>query len=354
MTRHGPPRPLAPAGDPWDTMPGVYVIRLVSAFQRVGVDITGTLPAFGLAPEGFRPDTPVDRRRFVAWLGHVLDRFPHRGLGLVYGGAIDTFDLGIVGHTLATAGSFGHAIDTWLAYSHLVRPLLGTALHTQGDSVELRVVEPDPAPYDRTLRTFWLESQVAAWAALIRRAAGPGPVITEVHCAYSDPQLPARYRDVFECPVRFERPETLLRFPRVLLALPLRYSHDQAFRLCEAQCESLREEMVAATSTATEVGRVLQRDLSRPLELDAVADALGTSPRTLRRRLGEEGTSFTDVLSDVRMRSACDYLRTTTTPVGRIATLIGFADETAFSRAFKRTQQLTPREVRSRQDTRTA
>lgn len=348
MSRHGPPRPLALPGDPWETIPGVHVIRLVAACHRVGIDITPTLARFALPVDTLRADTPVDRRTMFAWFEHVLARYPHRGLGLVFGSLVDPLDMGIVGHTVTTAGSFGHALETWLHYSHLVRPVIPTELHRDAHSVEVRFPEPEPAPYGRAFRAFWLEALVSSWASVIRTVTGSQRAITEVHCAYPDPQVPERYRVVFDCPVRFERPVTLLRFPREALDLPLRHSHDQAFRLCEAQCETLNQAMLAATSTAASVRRMLRSHLSQPMELDAAAAEMGLTGRTLRRRLADEGTTYTDVLNEVRMRTAGDYLRTTALPVGRIASLIGFADETAFSRAFKRTHATTPREFRAR------
>ena len=48
------------------------------------------------------------------------------------------------------------------------------------------------------------------------------------------------------------------------------------------------------------------------------------------------------------MRAACDYLRTTSQPVGHIATQLGFSDESAFGRAFRRTYAVTPRAYRAR------
>ena len=126
------------------------------------------------------------------------------------------------------------------------------------------------------------------------------------------------------------------------------HSHDEAHRLCEAQCASLNEEMEAATSTTAAVRRLLLRNPTRLPELGPVAEALGMSPRTLRRKLGDEQTRFTDVLHEVRMRAACDYLRTTTEPVGHIATQLGFSDESAFGRAFRRTYAVTPRAYRAR------
>ncbi|ATU66712.1 AraC family transcriptional regulator [Piscinibacter gummiphilus] len=347
MTRHGPPRPPSRSGDPWDTVPGVQVLRMITVLRRTGIDAEPTLAEFGL-PADLRSDTPVETRRMVAWMEHLLARHPHRGLGLLYGEMTNPLDLGIVGHTIASATSLGQALDAWTAYIHLVRPLIETRIVHHDDVVEVQFIEREPTPYGRAMRAFWQEGKLAGWALALRRLTGVSNGLVEVHCAFPDPQLPDRYREVFGCPVYHDRPQTLLRFPRAMLDLPLPHSHDEAHRLCEAQCVTLNEEMEAATSTTAAVRRLLLRDPTRLPELGPVAEALGMSARTLRRKLGDEQTRFTDVLHEVRMRAACDYLRTTTEPVGHIATQLGFSDESAFGRAFRRTYAVTPRAYRAR------
>ena len=60
------------------------------------------------------------------------------------------------------------------------------------------------------------------------------------------------------------------------------------------------------------------------------------SPRTLHRRLEEEGTSFRRVLTDVRRELAARHLQERRLAIGEIAFLLGFSEASAFHRAFKR------------------
>lgn len=70
-------------------------------------------------------------------------------------------------------------------------------------------------------------------------------------------------------------------------------------------------------------------------DLDAVARAMAVSPRTLCRRLNEEGSSFRRVLSDVRKSLALDYLESFDLPLEEIAALLGYQDAANFNRAFR-------------------
>lgn len=70
------------------------------------------------------------------------------------------------------------------------------------------------------------------------------------------------------------------------------------------------------------------------------------SPRTLIRRLREEGSSYQQLLDSVREELACWLLIQTDLPVEAIAERVGYADTSNFSRTFRRWLGVTPREFR--------
>jgi AraC-like DNA-binding protein len=80
----------------------------------------------------------------------------------------------------------------------------------------------------------------------------------------------------------------------------------------------------------------LSATLPDGVDVTVVAAALHMSPRTLQRRLEEEGTAFTEVLDRVRLELARDALRARATSLTTLAFRLGFADLATFSRAFKR------------------
>jgi AraC-like DNA-binding protein len=82
--------------------------------------------------------------------------------------------------------------------------------------------------------------------------------------------------------------------------------------------------------------------------IDALAEHLHMSERTLRRRLGEEGTSFKRILDEVRRELAIGYVQERQLSTGEIAFLLRYSEPSAFQRAFKRWTKLTPSEYRGR------
>ena len=79
---------------------------------------------------------------------------------------------------------------------------------------------------------------------------------------------------------------------------------------------------------------------------DAVAKMLGLSERSLQRRLNEEGTTFLALKDEVRKELSLNYVRDINIDLVEIAFLLGYSDQSAFSRSFKRMTGKSPSEVR--------
>ncbi len=80
--------------------------------------------------------------------------------------------------------------------------------------------------------------------------------------------------------------------------------------------------------------------------IEAVSRALAVSPRTLSRRLAEEGTTFPEILSSLRRALAMQYIREPGLGVDQIALLLGYSESSSFSHAFRRWTGLSPSAAR--------
>lgn len=78
----------------------------------------------------------------------------------------------------------------------------------------------------------------------------------------------------------------------------------------------------------------------------AVAELLHLQPRTLQRRLRARGTTFRDVVDDVRRERALHLLTTSSLPVGYVAGMCGFVELASFSRAARRWWGCSPTAMR--------
>jgi AraC-like DNA-binding protein len=84
------------------------------------------------------------------------------------------------------------------------------------------------------------------------------------------------------------------------------------------------------------------------MSFDAVARRLKMSTRTLKRKLRQEGTSYRNIVDDLRTQLAIEYLRDTKLAMDDVASCLGFRDVASFRDAFRRWTKETPSAFRRR------
>ena len=159
----------------------------------------------------------------------------------------------------------------------------------------------------------------------------------------------AMLRRHFRCEVRFEAPHDVMVFDEATLALPMVNRNAQLLAILVPGLELAIAQDDQARTLADDVRVALSETIcgDRPA-IAKVARSLGMSPRTLQRRLGELGTTYQDVLDDVRRRLARRLLASTNLGMGEIAFLLGFEEVNSFARAFHAWETITPAKWRAR------
>jgi AraC-like DNA-binding protein len=154
---------------------------------------------------------------------------------------------------------------------------------------------------------------------------------------HHEPASTERHQRLFRAPVRFSQPHDALAFDRALLARPLLTAEPALAGVLERQAELLLTRLPPQGSLRGAVRRALLPALpgGEP-RIERVAKALAMTPRTLQRRLSEDGITFQGLLDDLRRELANHYLQGQGRPAAEVAFLLGFADPSAFRRAFKR------------------
>jgi AraC-like DNA-binding protein len=157
----------------------------------------------------------------------------------------------------------------------------------------------------------------------------------------------ARYLEFFGADVKFGRPTGALRVERSTLDADFASANAGIRQLA---LDHLRDAYPDPERlTATQVRRALAGSLhTTPPALANVARLLAVHPRTLQRRLAHEGTSFEQVVDEVRRDSALRLITMTGLPFGQVAPLVGFTEQATLSHAVRRWFGLSPRELRAR------
>jgi len=153
----------------------------------------------------------------------------------------------------------------------------------------------------------------------------------------------------FGCDVRFGTPENSYRFKASDLALPLMTADDELYKILRNCCENtLQIKARNVPPLIVQVERMISDRLTKgEATQEDVARALGMSPRTLSRRLADEGVSFFKVLEGLRQSLAESYLRDSKLVLAEIAFLLGYSGLNSFSDAFKRWTGKSPGRYRN-------
>lgn len=160
---------------------------------------------------------------------------------------------------------------------------------------------------------------------------------------HSKPNYHAQLEAFFNVEIAYNQAECWISFAADHVDQPLQYSNPSLYQVLQSQAENLLAGYQNLDSISAKVRHVLQLWPNQSAaNKEAVAELLNTSPRTLTRRLQEEGTQFSHLLRDVRMEKAQAQLESHQVDMQELAHNLGFADRRGFERAFKQWSGRTP------------
>jgi len=191
------------------------------------------------------------------------------------------------------------------------------------------------------------EENVTSWITFFRWITGHAISPTTVHFMHSQPDDISEYQRIFNCLVLFEQPIVEVRFPSEFMALPI-MQHDPVMReMMDSHAERLLQQFEQSEGFLADTRRVIIQALAQDtVSLDWVAEQLSLSPRTLQRRLSELNETFKSILDQTRKELALSYINQPYIGLPELAYLLGFADQTAFQRAFKKWTGISPGKYR--------
>lgn len=165
------------------------------------------------------------------------------------------------------------------------------------------------------------------------------------------PAKQALYQAHFGCPVKFGARHNALVFARGDLERPFLTHNPDLFAIIAPQLEAELKQALASTALEERVKGILKPLLAgRRPAIEDVAAELGTSARTLQRRLAQEGLTFQQLLRAARRELARHYLLHSSLELGETAYLLGYEDAHSFFRAFHAWEGMPPGAWRARHD----
>jgi AraC-like DNA-binding protein len=250
------------------------------------------------------------------------------------------------GYAILCSTDFRKTFDFCVKYHVLAAPLV-TFSFSERHGFGIWTIDPIQHPLiDQQLYRFIVEMQIGVHLSLQRDVMGPSFVPTEITLTYPRADDFRLVEATTGCKLRFEQPANQFVFDRHWMDKPAKLGNLTTYTAVVKLCDELLADLSLRTGVAGKIRASLLQDIAAPRTFAATARQLGTTTRTLRRQLQQQGTSFRKVVDELRTQVAVKYLRDTVMTNEDIATAMGFSDPANFRHAFRRWTGKTPGEFR--------
>jgi AraC-like DNA-binding protein len=323
------------------TQPVRDLRAFLDALGRLGYDAADLLAAAGLKPSDLEdPDGHVPCAATGALICRAQERRPlsNMSLRLALETPLGAFPL--LDYLVVSSDTVGEAFGQLARYLRITASPVVLEIFADEDPV--RVVASSPGI------PFAVEHLLALSVLHLGKETDGRLRVATLEFAHR-PDDVREFERVLRCPVHAQAGWSGLLLPAASWRLPLRRRDATLKDMLERQAKEVVARSKGGSGAAFEVAQLLvTRVAGRDTRLPVVARQLGTSTRTLQRKLADEGVSYNALVEKARCRAAEGYLAESTLSVGEIGYLLGYSEPAAFHRAFRRWHRTTPAAYRHR------
>jgi AraC-like DNA-binding protein len=314
-----------------------------------GVDTDGPLRRAGLERADLTdPDRRVPLIRYLELLEHCADALRDPQFGLMFGAQYPPRHAGVVGNVALASRTLGEALATFGRYLPTMVDATVHGLDVADGVAFVYSYYVDPLMMTYRQKVDWA---IAFTCNLVRAGLGDARgVPREVLLPQLPDETPAQRRNraaIMGGDIRVGHPWAGIRFDPALLARPMATADGALERLMRHYGDLRLAALPARRGELESLRREIARALVKgDIGIEHLADATGSSVRTLQRRLKSAGVSYNDLLTDVRKTLALNLLENPAPALGEIAFSLGYSEVSAFNHAFRRWTGRSPGEYR--------
>ncbi|MFT3815124.1 MAG: AraC family transcriptional regulator [Acidovorax sp.] len=324
------------------------IAAVVDTLVEDGVDAHQALEGSGLQEPDLRSvDTKVSYDQVAIVFRNALRLARHPALAMRAGRRMHITSYGMYGYALLSSRVCSEWLDFSTRYVRVIGPLADMRYDAERAPGACRY-EPllCTDPQDALYR-FALDFSYAAHLTLGQDLWGQAFQFTEVLVTYPRPADAGLCSELLGCAIRYGQATSEVRFDPAWVDRSPALHDPITHAMARQMCQQFLEELPQSGGTAAAVRKALFEQMPwRFPNLEAMARELQLEPRTLRRRLEAQGTTYREVLADVRRTLAENYLRRTKMTTEDIANRLGYSEAANFRHAFVRWTGKTPQEFR--------
>ena len=251
--------------------------------------------------------------------------------------------LGALGHAWLASSSLKRGLERLQRYWQLIGQRSSIALREQPEGLAVVLSNPRSDPLVAAATT---DIDFSVLVSMCRMNAGEDFAPVQVNLIRPEPQARGPWDAFYRCPVRFGAGERSVVLPRAEVESPLSTSN----RHLVGMLERMLAEDLARLDRSDVVARckslLNKRLASGEVTATQVARDLAMSRRTLHRKLADAGTTWQQLVDDTRRDLALRLIEDPRRPIGEITFELGFSQQSAFARAFRRWSGSSPTRYR--------
>jgi len=292
--------------------------------------------------------TRISMRQRLIIYQNMLDDCDDPSIFLKAGSKATVCSFGVWGYVLLSSNTILGAIEVAFKHLKLTGPLIRKSFDIEGEHAFFGARDTLVlGPLLRPVIDFWFAFIYKISKEISKREFE----IEQLHLTYPEPAYKRSYEEFFNCPVTFNADKNRMYFSLQNLGLVLPRADPLSFQICDSLCKTMVQDMNHTSGPSRDVRDLILSTPNYFPTLNEIASQLFVTPRTLRRRLADQGTSYQQILNETRKGLAIKFLRETTLNMDQIAERIGFSDARNFRHAFKKWTDSTPSSHRARQTT---
>jgi len=275
----------------------------------------------------------------------LVQRAPDGVNGLDIGPRIHLFSKGKLGMAALCSETALDALKMMIRYIDLTATYFQYELTVEGEQGSVRMkalVNLDD------FGRYVFETEVVSLYTMCSMILDDIHVFKEMHIAFPAPAYAMRYGEVFHCPVSFGAPRHWFTFDPSLLDKALKHSNTLTQKVLDQECRQLCRRLNEHATVKDRIRHELIFSEDHYPTLDQLAQRVNMPERTIRRKLTMEGTSYKDILSDVRKQIALELIAAGDASMEKIAEKLGYSEVAGFYHAFKTWTGTTPARYRNR------
>ena len=327
-----PDKIASPLPRPRATVAMGFVQGMLAGVTARGGDAGPLLERAGIGREVLhRPDVRVPVERYAALYNLLIAELGDEGFAL-FSTPLPPGTFEFLCRSVISAPTLGEALQRSTRFLGLV--LHDLSVHLESGSAGqalLRIREERPLAVGRVFAFEWLLRLLHGLASWL---AGRSIVLERVQFPYPRPAHADDYALIYTAQSDFAADSLAASFSATLLDLPIRRDEAALASFLEGSPGKITTLYRRDREMVIRIRDLLRAGLPDTLSLDDIADRLHLSPRTIHRRLEEEGSSFRGIKDALRRDMALARLSKTKDSIAQVAADLGYADTSAFYRAF--------------------